>query len=258
MANKDVQMSLRSAVDEVMTLLTGLDLSYDPSQDRFHAVTRCLNRALRQVALEHEWAYFSTVEDVGIVAAGQQNVELTSRQRLRIVNDDAIRLADATDTPRVWAYILPRDALHKYAARQGLWASITRSTITFSRPFTLSEAGLKIMVPVMREPQMFEVPPAGSGVSDRLLNQLVDFDYPDLVTARAAYIYAQSDPVLQPRVQTLEAQYKDIMYQLIERDDRHTDSAFMNEFIVPIQNSINGSSFAPGTHGHPHSDERFS
>lgn len=257
MANKDVQMTLREAVDEVMTLLTGLDLSYDPSQDRFHAVTRCLNRALRQTALEHEWSYYSTTEDIGTVVTGQQSVDLTSRQRLRIVADDSIRLVNEAGTPMVWAYFLPRDALHKYAGRAGLWASITRSTITFSRPFNLWEAGLRILVPVMREPKMFEVPASGQEVPARILNQLVDFDYPDMVIARAAYVYAQSDPVLQPRVQTLEAQYKDIMYQLVERDDRHTDSTYINEFIVPIQNSINGSSYHATVHRHPHSDERY-
>jgi hypothetical protein len=54
-------------------------------------------------------------------------------------------------------------------------------------------------------------------------------------------------------VQTLEAQYKDLMYQLIERDDRATDSPFQNEFTVPVQNSLEGGSVA---HRHPHADER--
>ena len=257
MANIDVQMSLRTAVDEVLTLLTGLDLSYDAGQDRFHAMTRLLNRALRQVALEHEWSYYSTTEEIGIVLAGQQTVEISSRQRVRIVNDDAIRLVNGEDLPVIWAYILPRDALHKYIGRSGLWASVTKTTISFSRPINGGEEGLRIFVPVMREPRMFEVPEPGEEVPDRILNQLVDFDYPDLVTARAAYLYAQTDPVMQPRVQTLEAQYKDIMYQLVERDDRHTDSAYMNNFVIPMQGSLEGPLHSLLSHGHPHADERM-
>ena len=80
-------------------------------------------------------------------------------------------------------------------------------------------------------------------------DQPIDFPYPDAIVARAAYLYAQTDPVMQPRVQTLEAQYKDIMYQLIERDDRSTDSPYLNEVIVPIQSGL-----APTVphHSHPH------
>lgn len=90
-------------------------------------------------------------------------------------------------------------------------------------------------------------------VPQEILDQEVDFSYPDVITMRAAYLYAQSDPVMQPRVQTIEAQYKDLMYQCIERDDRNTDSPYMNEFFVPVQAGIHSSmSF----HGHPHADER--
>ena len=39
-------------------------------------------------------------------------------------------------------------------------------------------------------------------------------------------------------MQTLDAQYKDLMYQFIERDDKHTDTPFQNEFFVPVQNGI--------------------
>ena len=49
--------------------------------------------------------------------------------------------------------------------------------------------------------------------------------------------------------------YKDLMYQLIERDDRTTDSPYLNEFAVPIISDINGSYSGP--HGHPHADERW-
>jgi hypothetical protein len=48
--------------------------------------------------------------------------------------------------------------------------------------------------------------------------------------------------MMQPRVQTLEEQYKDMMYQLIERDTNFTDSPNQNEFIVPVQNDIYGES----------------
>jgi hypothetical protein len=113
------------------------------------------------------------------------------------------------------------------------------------------------MVPVMREPVMFRLPADNAEVPDAILNQLLDFEYPDLVVAKAAQLMAEGDPMVQPRVQSLEARYKDIMYQLVERDDRATDSPYMNEFFVPIQNGIHGSSAQEFYHGHPHSDGRF-
>ena len=104
---------------------------------------------------------------------------------------------------------------------------------------------------------MFEIPEGNGEIPDRVLNQPIDFDYPDLVIAKAAYMYAQTDPVMQPRAQTLEATYKDIMYQLIERDDRHTDTPYTNDFFVPIMNGIQGSSALFQHHGHPHADGRI-
>lgn len=77
---------------------------------------------------------------------------------------------------------------------------------------------------------------------------VVDFPYPELIVMRAAWLYAQSDPVMQPRAQYLEEQYKDLMYQLIERDERHTDAPLQNDFHVPVDNSIHGSG---GWHGNP-------
>ena len=71
--------------------------------------------------------------------------------------------------------------------------------------------------------------------------QLVDFDNPRLVIKRAAWLFAQTQPLWQPRVQTLEAAYKDAMFNLLERDKRNTDSPFMNEWNLPISNSINDS-----------------
>ena len=92
MANRDVQMTLKEAVAEVLNFLTGLDLEYDPDQDRFQSITRTLNRALRAVALEHEWSYYSSTEEVGTFAEGVQDYDLNSSLRPRIINDDAVRL----------------------------------------------------------------------------------------------------------------------------------------------------------------------
>lgn len=257
MANRDVQMTLKEAVAEVLNFLTGLDLEYNSSQDRFQSITRTLNRALRAVALEHEWSYYSSTEEVGTFAEGVLDYDLNSSLRPRIINDDAVRLVDDDGNVKLWAYVLPRDALHKYGHIRRLSCAFTRSTLTFNRaPFT-QEVGLHIMVPAMREPKMFEVPEGNGEIPKRVLNQLVDFDYPDLVIAKAAYMYAQTDPVMQPRAQTLEATYKDIMYQLIERDDRHTDTPYQNDFFVPIMNDIRGSSALFMPHGHPHADGRI-
>ena len=40
----------------------------------------------------------------------------------------------------------------------------------------------------------------------------------------------------------------------MERDDANTDSPYMNEFLLPVQNGITGG--GPASHHHPHSDER--
>jgi hypothetical protein len=184
--------------------------------------------------------------------------------RPRIINDDAVRLVenvDGDDLVRVWAYFLPRDALHKYGSRgEGLWVASRRDVLMFSRPFYDHEEGWDIQVPVMREPTMFRLPPPPEDEDDpvetvdaEIREQSIDFAYPDLVTMRAAFLYAQTDPVMQPRVQTLEAQYKDLMYQIIERDDRMTDCPYLNEFLVPVQNGLAGVAVHSN---HPHSDGR--
>jgi hypothetical protein len=248
----EVQMTLDDSVAEVLGMLTGLDLTYEPGYDRYRAVTRQLNRALRGNALEQDWSYYSTVVNLGSVTEGDTEYTLAQPYRARILDDDAVRLVDPDGKPLIWAYILPRDSLHKYANRRGLWCAIVRKTVMLSRPITLAEqdAGLTIHVPVMREPTMFRLPPATEEVDDDIRNQLIDFDYPDVVIARAAWLYAQADPVMQPRAQTLEANYKNMMYSLIERDTDHTDSAYLNEFIVPIQNSVRDG--ITGRHTHPH------
>lgn len=256
MANVNVDLTLDDAVAEVLGMLTGLDLTYEPQYDRYRAITRALNRALRTNALENDWSYYSSVETIGTAHAGDTQVALRATLRPRIINDDAVRLVDDTGRTRVWAYFLPREALHKYVGRGGLWAAHTRATIDFSRPLLRVEDGLSIEVPVMREPRMFRLPEdSADTVPDDVRQQNVDFDFPDIIIARAAYYVAQSDPVMQPRAQTLEQEYKQLGYALVERDQRNTDSPFLNDFFVPVSSSIDGPTHAL-SHRHPHADER--
>lgn len=258
----ELTFTLDDAVAEVLGLLTGLDMTYEPELDRYRSITRQLNRALRSNALEREWSYYSDTVSVGAAVEGVTTMTIPSGLRPRIINDDAVRLVDAENVIRVWAYFLPRDALHKYGDRgMSLWVSSLRDVLKFSRPFYSHEAGWDVQVPAMREPVMFRLPAQPEDpdvplieIDAAIRNQPIDFVYPDAVILRAAYYYAQTDPVMQPRVQTLEAQYKDLMYQIIERDDRMTDSPFLNEFTVPIQNGLGGTQWVQ--HGHPHADER--
>ena len=85
---------------------------------------------------------------------------------------------------------------------------------------------------------MFRLPEQGKKVPMTVRKQAIDFPYPDVVIARAAWYYAQTDPVMQPRAQTLEEGYKDLMYQLIERDAGHTETPFQNTFTLPIQSGL--------------------
>lgn len=247
--NTEVQLTLDDAVAEVLGLLTGLDLAYEAEYDRYRAITRQINRALRANALEHEWGYYASEITLGVVKAGDWILQLPSSVRPRIINDDAVRLKDG-DHIVTWAYFLPRESLSKYEHMQGLWCSVTRQQLMFSRRFYSSEEGLRIYVPVMREPRMFRLPPIGEEVSEAIRDQLIDFDYPDVIIARAAWNYAQTDPVMQPRVQTLEANYKDLMYQVIERDSRNTDMPYSNQFILPVENGLIQE---VTEHLHPHS-----
>ena len=152
MANKEVQFTLSDAVDEVLGTLTGLDLSYVPEMDRFQAITRSLNKALRLVALEHEWSFYASTEDVGTTEVGMREVEISPSLRPRITGDDSIKLVNDEGHICEWAFYLSRDALSKYQHRRGLWVSITRTMLTFSRPLVEGEHGLHIVVPCMREP----------------------------------------------------------------------------------------------------------
>ena len=249
--NPEVQQTLDDAVAEVLGLLTGLDLTYEPEFDRYRAITRALNRALRANALENEWSCYASTLNLGSPTAGSKELLLTNVQRPRIINDDAVRLVDSDGHPIVWAYFLPRDALHKYASSSGLWVSVTQLSLLFSRPFHSWEAELEVVIPIMREPVMFRLPATGRPVSTAIRKQLIDFPYPDVVVARAAYFYAQTDPVMQPRAQTLESGYKDLMYQVIERDTAITDTPYSNSFTLPLENGL-----VPvgEVHNHPHAD----
>ena len=111
-------------------------------------------------------------------------------------------------------------------------------------------AGLEDTQPFrVRPARMFQIPPVPDDpqepvdeIPQEIRDQVIDFDFPDVVIARAAWLYAQTDPMMQPRVQTLEEQYKGMMYQLIERDTAFTDAPDQNEIIVPVQNDIYGES----------------
>lgn len=256
MANLEVQLNLDDAVAEVLNSLTGLDLEYSPEFDRYQSIARTINRALRDVALEAEWACYTTTEDVGPVVPGERTVFLRPSVRPRINADDAVRLV-YQGRPVEWAYFLPRDSLSKYDAKGGLRVAIIRNELHFSRPFLEAEAGWGIEVPVQREPRMFQIPNQPDDpyanripVPPEVREQLVDFDYPDLIVARATYLYAQTDPLMQPRVQTLEAIYKDRMYALSARNNQHNDSPYVNPTILPMQGDL--YSYPAGAHRHPH------
>lgn len=250
MSNPEVERTLDDCVAEVLGILTGLDLTYDPSLDRYRAITRQLNRALKANALENEWSYYSATMSLGTSSEGMRELILPTSTRARVRNDDAVRFINDEGHTLVWAYFLPPDALHKYSNRLGLWCSVTRRQVLFSRFLKAQEAGLDVQLPVMREPTIFRLPEQGQTVPDAVRNQMLDFDYPDLIIARAAYFYAQSDPVMQPRAQTLEQEYKNMMYQLIERDTSHTDSPYVNNFVIPVESGLRPA--YPWSHLHPH------
>lgn len=245
--NPDVTMTLEEAVEDVLSILTGQELQYDPTMDRFRTITKHLNRALRSMALESEWSYYNTVITLPLAGAGLDLVfDIPTTFRFRVISDDAVRVVNADGDPVAWAYFLPRDALHKYRNRSGLWASVTRNVLELNRALAAAATDLDdyhLELPVQREPIPFRLPDDPTVAPDpAVLAQELDFDFPDVVIARAAWLYAQTDPLFQPRVQTLEEQYKDMMYQLIERDTAFTDTPDQNEILVPVQNDIYGDS----------------
>lgn len=245
--NPEVTMNLQEAVQDVLSILTGQELQYDPDMDRFRTITKHLNRALRSMALENEWSFYFTELQLSLTGAGlDKTFDLPITARPRQISDDAARVITPEGDTVAWAYFIPRDALHKYRNRGGLWCSVTRNTLELNRPLAAVAGDLDgyiLEVPVMREPAIFRLPADPTVPADPLeLAQELDFPFPDVVIARAAWLYAQTDPMMQPRVQTLEEQYKDMMYQLIERDTNFTDTPDQNEIIVPVQNDIYGDS----------------
>jgi hypothetical protein len=248
--NIELRLTLDDAVAEVLGMLTGLDLTYEAEFDRYRAITRQLNRALRANALEAEWSYYASTLEIGKASLGMRELQLPSNVRPRMTADDAVRLLDEDRTVK-WAYFLPRASLSKYEWQQGLWCACTRQSLLFSRPLTAAEEGLVIQIPVMREPRMFRLPESGEEVPDTIRQQLIDFNYPDVVTARAAFFYAQTDPVMQPRVPTLESGYKDVMYQVIEQDTRMSDTPYSNSFTLPVESGLVPENTM---HRHPHAD----
>jgi hypothetical protein len=116
--NVETSLTLDEAVAEVLGMLTGLDLEYDPEQDRYRAITRQLNRALRANALEQEWGFYADELEVGTAKSGDRTIQLPSNARPRVTGDDAVLLKHEGETVR-WAYFLPRDALPKYESMTG-------------------------------------------------------------------------------------------------------------------------------------------
>ena len=261
MPNADVALTLDMAVSEVLNLLTGHALNYVPEHERYYAITQTINRALRLIATEAEWSYYSSTEEVGISRAGDRTIELPPTVRPRILIDDSVRFEDDNGHPNLWAHFLPREALNKVPDRSQLWVAHNRSSLDFSRPLHLGEQGLHIMVPVMREPRMFRLPlrPVDplepiTPVPQEVRDQLVDFEWPDMVVLKAGWLYAQTDPIMQPRVQTLEASYNDIMYAMKDRDTKFTDMPHMNPYDVPVEGNIYGTTFESHT---PRGDRRW-
>src|SRR6187402_1871955 len=96
MPNPETSLTLDEAVAEVLGGLIGLDVRQVAERDRYQMVTRMLNQAVQDVALEWEWSYFSDVEDVGEVVPGESTIALRSSIRPRIITDDAVRFVDGT------------------------------------------------------------------------------------------------------------------------------------------------------------------
>ena len=67
--NPDVTMTLEEAVVEVLNVLTGQTLNYDPDMDRFRAIALHLNRALRSNALETSWSFYHELERLDLTGS---------------------------------------------------------------------------------------------------------------------------------------------------------------------------------------------
>ena len=246
-----VQLSLQESVNEIHNILTGLDLTYEDRYDIFHATVRQVNRSLRQVALEDEWAWYVEEVDAGTTTVDMTEVELNSAYRPRVQQDDAVRLVNANGITVSWAYYLPRDSLNKQMHRPELRVAFTKNVIKFSRPLQLFESGLSIIVPAMREPKQTRLPEAGARLTPAELSRAIDAEYPDLIVAHAAWKMAMSNPLYQPRAQTLEEEFNDLKYALTERNTNHSDSPMRNNFVPSY-----GDPYLATPHVHPHSDRR--
>lgn len=207
-------MTLDEAVGEVLNYLTGYDLHYIAELDRYRSITRTLNRALRLCATEHEWACYASVLDMGEVYEGQTEITLSRSKRPRIITDDSVRLVDSNNNIHMWAYYLPRESLHKRQGRAGLWVASTDNKIEFSRPISSGLAGLRALVPVMREPRQFMIPATfdskedldADGQEDPLvlekIVQLRNYHNPDIVEewviddSEAPYLYTSPESSL--------------------------------------------------------------
>lgn len=250
------RLTLSETVDEVVNTLYGLSTRFEPDTDSWHGMALTLRRALKVVATERDWIYYHDTVQVGTVEPDCSVIVVPSRYRVRKTGDDAIRLLDSRGRPVVWAYIIPDDALHKYRALSGLWCSVVRQEIRFSRPFYKAEKGLRVIAPVMREPYLWPKLVSGQALPQDEMDRDIDFHRADMVVMKAAYLYAQTDPLLQPRVPQLEQDYRAVFYQVQEQDTNVTMGAMVNDFQLPIEGDYR---FVSG-HGyglHPHSDGSY-
>jgi hypothetical protein len=116
----EVGFTLDDGVEEVLGLLFGQDLAYDPQFDRYRVIARMINRALRANALEHEWSFYHDMLSIEAVQ-GDRTLPLSvdATVRVRQTGDDAVRMVNSEGDPMAWAYFLPRDALHKVRHQPG-------------------------------------------------------------------------------------------------------------------------------------------
>ena len=90
--SKEVEMNLDQAVAEVSALLNGIELTLDHNQERYRVIARFINHALRDVALEVEWSYYSDYENVGISHEHIRLVHLRHSLSTRFMKDFAFRM----------------------------------------------------------------------------------------------------------------------------------------------------------------------
>ena len=106
MTNPETAMTLDQAVAEVFGILTGLDLEYEPEQDRYQAIVRQINRALRGNALEHEWSWYSSTETVGTTYVGMREVDRDTVEAARGMGMTPLQLLRTVELPLAVPLIL--------------------------------------------------------------------------------------------------------------------------------------------------------